>query len=281
MMLSGKKSFCMIALFCLLLVMVFSRTVYVSASETKESYPLVYDKAGLLSTSEAEDLETLCRERGKEVGIDIMILTHDDPDAVDAKTYIEDFYDSLPEPTDRVILLIDMANRVSFIEGYGLAKTYIHNDRIDEIIQEIRTPLSDQDYYKAFEKYIELSADYMTDDSVNAVSNYETHADYSSNSVDRLLRTWWFQLLVSLVLGGIIVGIMAYNSSGRMTAGSSTYLDTDHSGLIGRRDQYIRTELTRVRKPENNSSNGGMSGGGFDGGVSSGGNSHSSGGGSF
>ena len=71
-----------------------------------------------------------------------------------------------------------------------------------------------------------------------------------------------------------------------MTAGSRDYLDRSKSGLIGRRDQYIRSTVTRVRKPTQNhtssgsrgGSRGGFSSGGFRGGRSSGGRSHSSGG---
>jgi uncharacterized protein len=75
---------------------------------------------------------------------------------------------------------------------------------------------------------------------------------------------------------------MAFNSGGRMTAGSSNYMEQNNSGLIGRRDDYIRTQVTRVRKPQNNNSGGGgFNAGGFRGGMSGGGRSHSSGGGKF
>lgn len=67
-----------------------------------------------------------------------------------------------------------------------------------------------------------------------------------------------------------------------MTAGSANYIEQNNSGLIGRRDDYVRTQVTRVRKPQNNSNNGGgFNAGGFRGGVSGGGRSHSSGGGKF
>jgi uncharacterized protein len=275
--------------------------VIVAASDNIESYQHVYDQAGLLSTSEIENLEILCTDYGNEAGVEIMILTHNDSGAPYAETYIENFEDQLPIG-DRVYLLVDMYNRIVFMEGYGSAETYINSKRIDVIINEITPFLKNGNYYSAFETYITKSAGYMGDDSlVNEDHDYSASRPQSSNpnapnydatwpgnsgygnSVDSILSNGWVQLLISLVVGAIAVGIMAYNSGGRMTAGGNTYMDAGNSGLIGRRDDYVRTVVTRVRKPQNNNNtgNGGFNAGGFRGGVSAGGRSHSSGGGKF
>ncbi len=280
---------------------IFGSSLIVEASENDRDYPHVYDDAGLLSTSEITDLEEMCIEYGKESGIEIMILTHNDSNAKYAEQYLEDFNDTLPDD-DRVLMLIDLHNRDVFIEGYGLAETYIHSKRIDAILDEIVDPLSNGDYYNAMETYIKRSAAYMKDDSeLNWDHDYSVGAPQSDNpdgkyydetwpyeneeaQDDDLFTKWWFQLIVSLVIGGVVVGIMAHSSGGTMTADSHTYLDQRNSGLIGRRDIYLHTKVTRVRKPKENNSSGSRSGfnsGGFRGGVSSGGRSHSSGGRKF
>lgn len=264
------------------------------AIEKQEEIPHVYDMAGLLSTLEIEELEEMCITYGEEAGLEILILTHDDPNAQEPEKYLEDFNDALPE-ADRMLLLIDMQERFIWMQGYGLAETYIHSKRIDAIYQDITEPIADGNYVKAFEIYIKSSAAYMQDDSeLNwdhdySVSSpkpgddyYDTYPD-SHNETEDLITSWWFQLIASLVVGGIAVGIMAYHSGGKMTAGSHTYMDKGHSGLIGRRDQYLHTRVTRVRRPKDNNTHGkgGFNAGGFRGGVSSGGRSHSSGGGRF
>jgi len=71
---------------------------------------------------------------------------------------------------------------------------------------------------------------------------------------------------------------MAYGSGGRVTVNNRTYLDNQHSNLINRRDDYIRTVTTRARKPSNNNGDGRSSGGG---GISLDGYSHSGGGREF
>jgi uncharacterized protein len=279
-----------------------------AAEESSSQFQYIYDDAGLLSSSEVTDLEEMSAKYSEEVQTHIMILTHNDPDAVNAEKYIEDFYDKT-YPGDAVILLIDMHNRVVFIEGYGLAETYIHSKRADVIREEITPYLSDADYVSAFDLFIEKSAEYMQDDSDlnydhdysyssdpnNAYSsdsnnNYSEDYGYSSGSgynsegeaVANVLTNIWFQLAAAVIIGAVSVTIMAYNAGGKMTVSGNTYMDPNHSGLIGRRDDYIRTQVTRVRKPQNNSGQGGgFNAGGFRGGISSGGHSHSSSGGKF
>jgi uncharacterized protein len=293
----------MLALLLLMATVISLTTVNAFAAETDNSEinQHVYDKAGLLSTTEVEDLEQLCIDYGTEAGIDIMILTHDDSDAVYAEDYIEAFEDQLPVG-NRVYLLIDMNERVVFMEGYGTAETYIHSKRIDKIIEEITPDLSNGNYYDACATYIKSSAAYMSDDSeLNYDHDYTAGTPQSSDpSAPNYDETWpsdrntgsselidilsnvWVQLIAAVVIGIITVSIMAYNSGGKMTAGSSNYIESNNSGLIGRRDDYIRTQVTRVRKPQNNnSSGGGFNAGGFRGGSSGGGRSHSSGGGHF
>ncbi len=272
------------------------------ASESKVTQH-VYDEAGLLSSSEIEELEQKCIESGDAAGVEIMILTHNDPNAIYAEDYIEDFEDTLPVG-DRVYLLVDMSNRVVFMEGYGSAETYIHSKRIDVIIDEITPFLSEGNYYDAFTIYIDRSAAYMGDDSeINTDHDYSVGTPQNDNpnapyydetwpddygkpqsSAKDLVTNIWAQLLAAIVIGIITVSLMAARSGGRMTAGSATYMDQKQSGLIGRRDDYIRTHVTRVPKPKDNQNNhasGGFNAGGFRGGTSMGGRSHSSGGGKF
>jgi uncharacterized protein len=300
--LSGKSIPVMAILF-LALSSLLTGTKYAAASEAADTTQHVYDDAELLSASEVSDLEDLCASYGDEAGIEIMILTHNDSDAPYAEDYIEDFEDELPVG-DRVYLLVDMYNRVVFMEGYGEAETYIHPKRIDAIIEEITPDLQDGNYYDAFVTYIERSAAYMKDDSeLNYDHDYTAGTPQSSNpNAPNYDETWpsdnysrnnqaadilsniFVQLFVAVVIGIVAVAIMAYNSGGKMTVGGNSYIDQSHSGLIGRRDDYIRTTVTRVRKPQNNNTghgSGGFNAGGFRGGVSGGGRSHSSGGGKF
>lgn len=265
----------------------------------------IYDKAGLLTDQEIKILETLCREYEEEAGIEIFVLTHNDKKSTYPEKYIEDFEDQLPV-ADRVYFLYDVYRGEIFMEGYGLAETYIHSKRIDKIFDSLEDDLRNKNYYDAFETYIILSAAYMDDDSeLNFDHNYtydsppegfdpDNQYTYHKYDYDKYYRAEqlknnilfnaWFQLIASLIIGTIVVGILAYNSGGKMTAGARDYLDRSRSGIIAQKDLHVRTTVTKTSRPSSNSgssrsgSRGGFSSGGFRGGISSGGRSHSSGG---
>lgn len=283
-------------------VLILSILFIIPATLTEAADKRVYDDAGLLTSSEYEELEEMSIEYGEEAGIEIYILTHDDSSSTYPEKYIEDFEDQLPVG-DRIYFLYDVFRGEIFMEGYGSAETYIHSKRIDVIMDNMVDNLRSKNYYDAFVTYIDMSASYMKDDtelnydhnynydtlpeknndSDNQYSNdnYDYDSYYKEDKVDAkdAFNNIWVQLGISLVIGGIVVGIMAAGSGGRMTAQGNNYIDAGHSGLIGRRDHYLRTTVTRIRRPkENTSSRGGFNAGGFRGGVSGGGRSHSSGG---
>lgn len=287
--LTFKKSLPFFLLICFVLILSVGTVNHAKAAQTEEQIQHIYDDAGLLSTSELKTLEEMCITYGEDAGLDIIILTHENPNAVDAEQYIEDFYDEMVYG-DSVILLVDMYNRDICLMAFGDAQSYIHSKRGDVIIDGITPYLGDGDYVAAFKHYIEQSAGYMKDTSDPNYDHeyiYDT-PDGSNNSSESkgggLITSVWFQLVAAIIIGFITVSVMTGGAGGKMTAGANTYMDQSHSGLIGRRDDYIRTTVTRVRKPEepkNTGSSGGFNAGGFRGGVSSGGHSHSTSRGKF
>ncbi|MDF2539929.1 MAG: hypothetical protein K0S76_2950 [Herbinix sp.] len=288
-----------ILVLCFTLLPVFINKASAKAEETSsgavvtEYIQHIYDEAGLLSTEDLASLEDMCIEYGEEAGIDFFVLTHNNSNAVDGDKYIENFVDRT-DYDNSVILLVDMYHRDVVLQGYGLAETYLHSGRLDDIRYEITDYLTNANYAKAFKIFIEDSAAYMKDDSDlnydhdysydqngNYTGSYSPETQYNDTTPEDVLTNPIFQLVTSLIIGGIVVGVMVYNSGGKMTTGGQTYLDRNHSGLIGRRDNYIRTTVTRVRKPTQNNKPGGFNAGGFRGGMSIGGHSHSSSRGKF
>lgn len=228
----------------------------------------VYDDGDLLNDGEEQQLEELCRKYGKKSKLDIVIVTMNDSSLPDCEIYLEDLYDSKKfgfdqEFGDTVMIVVDLARRNVAIQGYKKAETYLAQDRGDIIRNKITPDLTAGNYSDAFEQYIKLSAEY-----------FKIHPSISPNNP---ILQLWFQLLLAVIIGAVIVAIMAANAGTKMTAGGTTYLDPSNSKVLGRYDRYIRTTTTKVRKPQESSGGGGGGGGG----ISSGGNSHSSSRGSF
>lgn len=261
----------------------------------------IYDDADLLTSSEEADLTSICENYYQSINTTMLILTHNNSNAVYGEKYIEDFYDDIYDTNtaykNSIILLIDMANRDIFIEGYGLCETYIHSGRGDQIIDVIASNLTNEHYYNACSTFLDMSNNFMNDDSdldYDHDYGYNEYGEYTGNQhsyptyvreESSPLKNIFVQLLISLGFGAVIVAGMVMNAGGKVTTNSRTYLDTQNSRLVGRHDQYIRTSVTKVRKPQESSgsshSTGGFNSHGHSGGHSSGGHSHSTSHGKF
>ncbi|GAA0720249.1 YgcG family protein [Clostridium malenominatum] len=268
-----NKIFIKAILFFIILIVVSPFFTNVTAAAPNEKQR-IYDFAGLLSEEQVKDLEAIANKYSSKRKTDMVILTSNDMKGKDVVKYMEDFYDEKALGYDKphgntAILTIDMENREVYLAGFYLGKEYLDDSRLDLIRDKITPDLSKGDYYNAFNDFIKTSYKYMgIRPGVNP---------------DNILFNLWFQIIASLATAGIVVGVMAYNSGGRVTVKESTYRDFGNSRIIQRRDDYIRTSITKVRKPPKNTSSGGRvgGGGGGGGGVSSGGHSHSGSRGSF
>jgi len=256
------KSILIFFVFILFLILPIASHKGEAATNKKQ---MVYDFAGLLKKEEIAKLEEMAYKYGAKRNTDIIILTTNDTKGKDVVQYMEDFYDEAALGFDKphgntAILTVDMEHRDVYLAGFYKAKEYLEDSRLDSIRKKITPDLSNGNYYDAFHDFIKISYKYMgISPEVNP---------------DNILFNLWFQIIVSIGIAGVAVGVMAYNSGGKVTVNARTYEATDTSGLLQKRDQYIRTATSRRKKPTNNNSGGGK-GGGFGGGISSGGHSHS------
>lgn len=221
----------------------------------------VFDEAGLLSESEAAELEALADELSKKWNTDFIIITTNDTGGRTAEKYMADFYDEKIEQQglkkwNAAVLSIDMGRRDLYLGAFYKAKLFMDNARIDQMLDVIAPKMSAGRYFDAFKDYFVLADQYMSGEPAN------------------IFLQWWLQILIAAGLGIIVVGTLIYNSGGRVTVNSSTYIDQANSNVIASKDQYIRTTVTKTKKPSNNSG-GGFGGGG---GRTGGGHSYSGGG---
>ena len=234
----------------------------------------IYDFAGLLTPQEITELEEISDKYSTKRDTDIVILTTDDTGGKDVVKYTEDFYDEKALEYDKpygncAILTVDMQHREVYVAGFYKGEEYLDDDRCSLVREKITPDLSSANYYEAFDSFIKTSYKYMG-----------IRPGVNPNNI---IFNSWFQIIASLAVAGIAISIMAYNSGGRVTVNEGTYRDFSNSRVIERRDDYVRTAVTRRRKPsdDNHNSRGSGGRGGGGGGVSSGGHSHSGSRGSF
>ncbi|WP_018930991.1 TPM domain-containing protein [Gracilibacillus lacisalsi] len=220
----------------------------------------IYDDADIFNDEEISELEQLAVEYSEENKTDLLVVTTKDPGDRDVKEYTQDFYDeNAPGYNqahgDTAILTIDLNESEVYVAGFGNKQDYLSNERLDQIREHITPLLSDGDYKEASKQFFEKVDQYL---DVNPIINPESI----------FLKTW-FQLVVAIVVGAVVVGSMIFNMGGRVTVDHQTYMDPQNSRVVKKRDTYIRKSVqkTKIQKNNNRSSGGG-------GGVTSGGHSH-------
>lgn len=231
---------------------------------------LIFDKAKLLTEEEYAELNTMANEYAAKRDTDFIILTTNNDLNLDVVLITEKFYDTQAPGYDKphgntAILTLDMKNREVYLAGFYKAEKYLDDERLDRIRSKITAEFSEGNYGLGFEKFIRTSYKYM---------GFEPGVD-----PDNILFNVGFQVIAALVMGGLVVGIMAARTGGRVTVNRHTYENAQTSGVVDREDRFIRTSVTKQKIEKSSSSSGGGGGGG--GGTTSGGHSHSGSRGSF
>lgn len=240
---------------------------------------IIQDDADIISDSEEASLKHLCDNIYDEYDTSIYIWTDNEISGSDNFGYKMEQYVSAKSEKNVIILLIGMhpGDRIYEVQGYGLAQEMINNERCSKILDYMYDDMADGDYYSAIEIFCNKILDYMCDDMVDD-DYYSAAESLNSESytymdkapvLDSIIFNSVFQFILCLIAGITVIAVMAYNSGGKTTTNSHTYLDTNNSRVIGSFDRYTHTTTTRVPKPQNNSSSSHNVGSG----------SHSSGGG--
>ncbi|ANU15310.1 hypothetical protein B481_0674 [Planococcus halocryophilus Or1] len=215
----------------------------------------IYDEANLLSESEIAELEAVATEYSQKQNADFLFLTTTDEQSPDIVTYMGDFFDEWAVQNNQenaVLLTMNIATRDVYLAGFGTAETTLDNERVDLVLDRIITEMQNGDYADAFQETVITSSRYMEfRPGVNP---------------ENIFFKNWFQLGIALLLGGMVVSFMLYNSGGRVTTTASTYVDSDHTRVTGTRDQFRNKTVSRRKVPKSNSGGGGFGGGGSTGG---------------
>ena len=232
---------------------------FLTLNKTACAETIIQDDAEIISSDEEKKLQGLCDKILKEYDTSVYIWTDSDISGSSNFTYSMEMFVATHPDKNIIILMVGMCpgDRIYEVQGYGIAEEMVNNKRCGKILDDMHSDMADGNYYSAMQTFCKKSYTYMG----------------RHPRLDNIIFSPVFQFIICLIAGIVPVAIIAYNSGGRTTVNSHTYLDINNSRVIGSFDRYTHTTVKRTAKPrDNGSSGGGSSGGG-------GGGSHSSGGG--
>lgn len=125
----------------------------------------VFDNAHLFTEDECHELENSITEIRQKYPLDLVIVTTTDTKGKSSQTYADDFYDEgnfgYQGSYDGILFLINMQDRKLTISTDGSIKKYFTDSRIDKMLDDIVPFLSNQDYYKGSQYFLEQVVHYI------------------------------------------------------------------------------------------------------------------------
>lgn len=219
------------AVFLLVLVLCLPLNVRAAGS------PLVVDDAGLLTSSQVQELNALAERISSEYRMDVVVLTVNSLGEKSAQAFADDYYDSHDYGYDGLILVLAIQDREWYISTCGTAIDAFTDYGLEQIGDIIVPYFSSGDYYQGFSAFLNESSRYMK--------------SYALRGFGSILLVSAF---IGLVCAGVAVGIMCGNmNTKRRQYDAGEYLKSDSFSIPVRQDIFLYSNVTKTRRPENNS----------------------------
>lgn len=230
-----------------------------SAQQAAENMQLT-DQAGLLSETEAEEINHRLAELEERTGWEFMALTTDDAGGEDATSYAESWFDKYTGKDDGVICAIDMDNREIVVRAFGEAMYYITDNRTERILDAGYEEISEEKHAATLQAMLgEVEDAYQTE---NADRNYLYDED--TGEVIRHPRKKSItlsEILIALGLAIVAGGATVFGIFGRYRLKFGGYkYPIEKNGRVSlttKEDRLVNSFVTRRQIPKQTSSGGG------------------------
>lgn len=246
----------------------------VSSAAGKKS---VIDDAGLIKASDEKELDKKIKNIQKDK-FDVVILTVKSLDGKSAQDYADDYYDNndygLDNEKSGVLFLVSKGDRKYHISTKGAGIKAFTDYGIGRIKEEIKSYLSDGDYFDACDEFLNITKDFVK--AYKDGTPYDTDNPYNEEIDYVILEV--IALVIAFVIALISVGIMRLRMNTAKPKGTAMeYIKKGSFKLTSEKDIFMYSTVTKTAKPKDNDN----SAGGSTTHVSSSGSEHGGGGGSF
>lgn len=238
------------------------------------------DQAGLLKESEAAELEEQVKRLEEETGWDLMAVTTNDAQGMNAVDYGEQWLDQHIAGEDGVICLIDMDNREVVLSSTGEPRYYMTDDRKEQIFDNAYPKVSNGEYGAALSVMLDGVETYYRSGVPKGSHLYDEDTGEVMKYGDTHRRLTVTEILAAaaaaLSAGGITIG--AVIGSYRLKFGGYKY-PIEKNGTVNlerKEDVFINQIVTHRHIPKNNDSSKGKGAGRSTVHTGSGGRSYSS-----
>ncbi len=266
--------------------------------------PKIVDDANLLSDSEEAALEEKAQALAAKYQMDVVIVTVWSLDGKSSEAYADDYFDyngyGIGSDYSGVLFLLSMEYRDWAISTCGDTIYALTDYGIQSVFSDIAGYLSDDQYYRAFNAYLDgldpYFQAYAQGDPIDGKpGDYDGPGSYEPGTQEDVvhypqkkdfLSELPGKLLIGLLIGLAAAGITLLILRGQMRtakpqSGAKVYMCPGSYDLRQQQDVFLYSRIRKVRRSESSGGGGSHGGGGSSVHHSSSGRSHGGGHGKF
>ncbi|MBQ0125923.1 MAG: TPM domain-containing protein, partial [Clostridiales bacterium] len=181
-------------------------------------------------------------------------VTVDSASGMTARRYAESCYDNGGYGKDGVLLFIDMDSREWYVCTSGSGKKLFTDAKIDSMMDTVLPSISGGDYYSGFYSFLRSADDTLYHDSLGNSA--------ARNTGMKALFCVLIGFVISLI---IVISQKKKLKTVRKQKNATAYMQSGSESITVRRDKFLYSQVTKVARPQSNSSGGSSSHGGHGG----------------
>lgn len=192
---------------CLALILLLSG---VSLADTKTDQR-VYDKAGLFSEEEIQELEEEIKSLRETMNMDVALVTTSDAHGRTSERYADDFYDEMKlgmgEEDSGLLYLMDMDNRELYISTCGQMIRFLTDERVEDMLDNGIGYMGDGDYMGCARQLMQDTLRWYEKGIVKGQYNVDRDTgeiSYYKGGHKRSIR--WYEALLAAAVSGFCAG---------------------------------------------------------------------------
>lgn len=245
--------------------------------------PKIVDDANLLTQAEIHALEEKAQALADTYEMDVVIVTVWSLDGKTSEAYADDYFDyngyGIGSDRSGALLLLSMEYRDWAISTCGETIYALTDYGIQSVFSEIAGYLSEDEYYFAFDAYLDALEPYFRAYAEGTpidgyVHDYDGPGTYEPGTREDVVHyipeervTTGLvikRLLIALVIGAVAAAIVLLIMRGTMNtskpqSGAGSYLKEGSYNLRRHQDIFLYSNVTKTHKSENHDGGGGSS----------------------
>ena len=235
-------------MFSCMLLLLISMTLLLPAYAAFENPPII-DDAGYLMQSELASLSKELDEVREKYGFEVAIYTESDMTSSTAEASADDIYDyqgyGAGENDDGILLYICRGTREYHFTTHGKGLEYFNKNGLKYLESKVVPYLTENDYYEAFDAYIETSEELLSMAKSGKPYNEKQYSTKYLTSV----------IVICLVAPLLIAFWMMKKKLKKMKTAvendyAANYMKPGSMNLTMSRDLFLYSKITKTEKPK-------------------------------